>query len=335
MAAKRAMQTPLVCHGHTRPIVELQFSPVTPDGVFLSSASKDGQPMLRNGETGDWVGTFQGHKGAVWSCVLNDAAVIGATGSADFTARVWNATTGDELHQFQHKHIVRTVSFARGDSAWQLCTGGAEKLLRIFDLQRPDAAPMELSKAHDNIRVTHWVADNKQLLVSYLDKPNVDVWDVRTGGVVRSLESKGTVTSIEVTPCGRFIVTADGKQVDFRDGTTFELLKSHACSEYEVESASFSPERGRFVCGGSDMWVRLHDYETGQELDVTTGRSTMCALHRAAARTPLAPKTALFAYGRQTSSSKRQQQQQRRPTATRQRRRSRHWDSSMHAAATQ
>ena len=223
--------------------------------------------MLRNGETGDWVGTFQGHKGAVWSCVLNDAAVVAATGSADFTARVWNATTGDELHQFQHKHIVRSVSFARGDAAWRLCTGGAEKLLRIYDLQRPDAAPTgewgaegrgmwgaqhtgrrvptrlppacperppaqylatrrhprlpacpqqqqgcagwlpshlptraalclpplvppacfaqcrpprppppaaELSKAQDNIRVTHWIGDNQLLLVSYLDKPNVE-----------------------------------------------------------------------------------------------------------------------------------------------------------------
>ncbi|KAL4419533.1 hypothetical protein ABPG77_005764 [Micractinium sp. CCAP 211/92] len=272
MAARKPVQTPLVCHGHTRPIVELQFSPVTPDGVFLVSASKDGQPMLRNAATGDWIGTFQGHKGAVWSCVLNDSAVIAATASADFTARVWNATTGDELHQFQHKHIVRSVSFARGDSAWRMCTGGAEKLLRIFDLQRPDAAPQEMGPAHDNIRITHWIGDNNLLLVSYIDKPNVDIWDVRTGAVVRTLESSGgAVTSIEVTPCGRYIVTADGKQVDFRDAATFEVIKTHVCDGYEVESASFAPEKGKFVAGGSDMWVRLHDYQTGEEVEVCKG----------------------------------------------------------------
>ncbi len=27
----------------------------------------------------------------------------------------------------------------------------------------------------------------------------------------------------------------------------------------------------RFVTGGSDMWVRLHDFETGQELEVCKG----------------------------------------------------------------
>jgi len=50
---------------------------------------------------------------------------------------VWNAVSGDELHSFPHKHIVKCVEFS--DDGSQLLTGSNEKLLRIYDLNKPDA----------------------------------------------------------------------------------------------------------------------------------------------------------------------------------------------------
>lgn len=51
--------------------------------------------------------------------------------------KVWNAVTGDEMHTFSHKHIVKSVCFS--DDSRQLLTGSNEKILRVYDLERVDA----------------------------------------------------------------------------------------------------------------------------------------------------------------------------------------------------
>jgi len=82
----RPKQNALTCSGHTRPVVEVHFSQLRMDGsYFLISACKDGIPIIRNGISGDWLGSLEGHKGAVWSAKLSDDATLAVTGSADFT----------------------------------------------------------------------------------------------------------------------------------------------------------------------------------------------------------------------------------------------------------
>lgn len=262
------MQVPLVCHGHSRPIVDLFYSPITPDGYFLISASKDGKPMLRNGETGDWIGTFDGHKGAVWGACLDTPALHAATASADFSSRVWDALSGDELHSFEHKHIVRTCAFS--ESTTLLLTGGSEKILRIFDLSRPDAAPTEVEGSPGVIRTAVWLHSDQSLLSSCSDAGGVRVWDVRTQSIVRNLETKSPCTSVEVSRDGRYITTADGNSVKFWDANHFGLVKSYNLSR-PVESASLEPFKGKFIAGGDDMWVRLFDFHTGEEIECNKG----------------------------------------------------------------
>ncbi|UYV77984.1 STRAP [Cordylochernes scorpioides] len=156
-------QAALTCSGHTRPVVYLSFSPITKYGYYLISACKDGKPMLRQGETGDWIGTFIGHKGAVWGVALNHDASRSATGAADFMAKLWNAVSGEEIHSFPHQHIVRSVDFNKAGD--KLLTGGSERILKVFDLNHfnaglvsPSSLPVFL--AMNNIQLTPSLYNN-------------------------------------------------------------------------------------------------------------------------------------------------------------------------------
>ncbi|KAF4627288.1 hypothetical protein G7Y89_g10867 [Cudoniella acicularis] len=231
---------PLTCHGHSRPVMHLSFSGFVDGGedeYYLISACKDNNPMLRDGVTGDWIGTFFGHKGACYQARLSPDAAIAATGSADFTVKVWDTHSGETICTLQHQHVVRAIAFPP-EQGLLLATGGAEKKLRIFDLSHiapisaqtsgvpavtntkkvaqmngldmrngsADQSVIDTEKGFEigpgvhqgTIKAVVWTK-NPNILVTAADDKVIRWWDLRSQSVIQELVFQGEFGSCEFT----------------------------------------------------------------------------------------------------------------------------------------
>ncbi|KAK3877871.1 hypothetical protein Pcinc_017455 [Petrolisthes cinctipes] len=260
-------QTPLTCSGHTRPVVHLSFSQLCPDGYFLISASKDGKPMLRQGNTGDWVGTFEGHKGAVWGVALNADASRAATAAADFTAKVWDAVAGEELHTFSHSHIVKSVHFSPTSN--ELLTGSNEKLLKIYDIGKPEAEPQVFSGHTGALKHVLFTNEGRQML-SCADDKTIRVWDKAAGQEIQKLDLAHNPTSMELTGDEKTLTVTYGSKVAFLNPHTLEVEREVTVPT-AVYSASLHPDRSVFICGGEDFKMYKFDYNTNVEIESFKG----------------------------------------------------------------
>uniref|UniRef100_A0A0D9VDJ7 Serine-threonine kinase receptor-associated protein n=1 Tax=Leersia perrieri TaxID=77586 RepID=A0A0D9VDJ7_9ORYZ len=124
-------------------------------------------------------------------------------------------------------------------------------------MNRPDAAPREIDKSPGSIRTVAWLHSDQSILSCCTDMGGTRLWDVRSGKIVQTLETKAPVTSAEVSQDGRYIITADGSTVKFWDANYFGLVKSYTMP-CNVESASLEPK----------VWVHVFDFFTGEEINV-------------------------------------------------------------------
>ncbi|ORX95048.1 serine/threonine kinase receptor associated protein-like protein [Clohesyomyces aquaticus] len=292
MAPETTKVVPLTCHGHSRPVPHIHFSSIVDeDQYYLISACKDMNPMLRDGITGDWIGTFLGHKGAVWQARLSSDATFAATASADFSAKVWDTHTGEALHTLQHNHIVRAVAFPNQVQPQILATGGMEKKLRIFDLSRStgsSSSPTDGSSSATppsyeigagvhggTIKSIVWAADPSVLITASEDK-KIRWWDLRTQSTIGEYTVDGVVGTCELdnTSTDGVLSVAAGKTAYFFDSKSPGTLIKSVKTSYDIASVALHSGQRRFVTGGSsqnDTWVRVWDFDEEKELETNKG----------------------------------------------------------------
>lgn len=281
-------QTPAVCHGHTRPVVDLHYSSLL-DETFacrylnesatqvppylMFSASKDSTAVVRDGSSGGWLGTLKGHKGCIWSCRLSRDGSLGVTGSADFTAKLWDIQKQQLLLTFEHNHIVRSVEIS-SDSRY-VATAGHDKIVRVFDLNGPidPSGGMQPIRqlAGSSAEIKSMLFDSDRGLLFTGDGNQMRVWDLRVAAQVNSRTFDAPLRSLRYSPSGRFVVTAAASQVSFWDADTAGLYKSIDL-KVPVSSVDLHPSESKFIFGNAnDCEVRVASFETGEILETYKG----------------------------------------------------------------
>ncbi|KAJ1538580.1 hypothetical protein HK405_013688, partial [Cladochytrium tenue] len=209
------------------------------------------------------------HKGAIWSSRISRDASLSVTGSADFTAKIWDNVTGTAIVTLEHSHVVRTVDISEDGNF--ILTGGLEKKVRVFDLKAPQrSTPIRVLEGNSN-DVKCALLDSVNGLAFNGDGKELRVWDLRNSSQVSSRIFDQDVTSLRFSWDRRFIICTSGKKVYFYNAISAALEKSIDLS-IDASSVSLHPSNTIFVAGGmNDLWVRVYDYATGTEREVYKG----------------------------------------------------------------
>jgi translation initiation factor 3 subunit I len=190
---------------------------------------------------------------------------IFATSSADNTARLWNAETGEPLVSFQHQAPVHFVNFSLGDKMLLTVTDPfmtQPPSIYIYHLagtscdavRSSSTTPVrviEVEGAHKS-KMTRalWANLNKTILSCHADGL-IREWDSETGKEIRSIEAHtGCINDMQISLDGIFLITAaSDNTAKLWDLKTMNHIKTYQ-TERPVNSATISPVMEHIALGG-------------------------------------------------------------------------------------
>eukprot|EP01086_Lenisia_limosa_P016560 TRINITY_DN6456_c0_g1_i1.p1 TRINITY_DN6456_c0_g1~~TRINITY_DN6456_c0_g1_i1.p1 ORF type:complete len:323 (+),score=81.89 TRINITY_DN6456_c0_g1_i1:42-1010(+) len=245
---------PIQCKSHERPVTCLKYNS---DGDIIFSCAKDNRVIAWYTHNGERLGTYDGHKGAIWHIDVDHDSKRLVSCSADDTVKLWEVETGHCLHSWTMPSIPKCVEFSDGDQyLLVLCDRimGQPTRIFVYDLKAEDMSLpiLSLEDFGDMAKVTNALFSpmNDQLYCAHADG-SISVWSRETGEMLGKVEAHSdSISNMQYSWDGLCIITASkDNTARLFDATNLSHLKTYT-TERPVNAATISPTKDYVVLGG-------------------------------------------------------------------------------------
>ena len=237
--------------GHTGRVYSVAFSP---DGQTLASGSHDQTVRCWDTSTGLCLKTLRGHSNRVMSVTfsprvspeaelhrqLAPQGTMLASGSDDFSVKLWDASTGECLSTLQ-EHGSRVWSVAFSPQGTTLASGSDNQTVKLWDVGTGEC--LNTLQGHGSRIWSVAFSPQGTTLASGSDDLSVKLWDISTGRCIKTLYGYvNGVWSVAFSPDGQTLASGSHDQTvrcwDTSTGLCLKTLRGHS---NRVISVTFSP----------------------------------------------------------------------------------------------
>lgn len=212
------------------------------------------------------IRSFTGHSDYVITVNFSPDGRYAISGGRDKSARVWDVTTGKELHRFMHKGAVWAVAIS-GDSRRAL-TGTSSNEMALWDLENGQKI-REFTGHTRAVRCLRFSPNGKRAASGSYDK-KLRLWEVETGKLLYAQqEHVAGIMCLDYANNGSSIITSGSKNdrtVRLWEAETGKLLKTLSGHEERIMGTAFSNDCQWIASGAWDQTVRVWDRQSGREV---------------------------------------------------------------------